>query len=471
MKRPAILVVSLLASLVACPLSVSAREGGSTASAGSGNHAERFEDWNRPYLELQVSGVAGGIHDDWSAGFGLVMAGGGYGFHSALVAPVRFDWQGVRARDWDEVNDFGRLIGRIAYRNKSGDLDVEVQSLRGYTLGAGNLVSMFFSTVDQDHWRTGISARMHWGVAGADLFVDSCLVPSLFGARAYFRPLWFVDRSGNLGRLEVAGSFATDVTAPSTFGSGTSENPAQVLPDRYGLVHSDSDPVSAWSVDVRWPIQVKSAAGITPWAAWSRIGAADAGQAGIDLAFRVADHLKISFSGEYSYMESGFAAGYFDNLYMADRYDFGVLRNGFPGAVSKQAVLEATGFDRHGGSAGAGVFWDPWLSAWFRADIDQNGMFSRFRTGLTVTVPDRLLLTGTLVARGFGNDNRDVVPDRLGGSVVADVTIWKFIGVFLSYSRDMYVPTSGADFGRYVAGNTALGGLRLTFGLLKSTGN
>ncbi len=428
--------------------------------------ADSGDDWNKSYVEIQVSGVAGGIHDAWSAGFEFILAGGGHGFHSTFVAPVRWDASGIRARDWDEISDYGRLVGFIGYRDRTGDIDVGLTALRGYTLGAGNLVSMLFSTVDQDHWRTGLSARLHWPVAGADLFIDSFLDPSLLGARAYFRPLWFVDKSGNLGRMELGASFATDIFAPSTFGSGTLERPGDVLPDRFGLVAADPDPVTGWSIDLRWPVAVKCIAELTPWAAWSRIGPADAAHAGLDMSFNVAKGWKLSVSGQYDYMEAGFAVGYFDNLYMADRYDFGALRDGFPGAVSKQAVLESIAFDRHGGSAGVGIFWDPWLSLWFRADIDRNGLFSRLRSGITVTVPDRLMLTGTVVARGFGNNNDSPSADRVSGSVAADVTVWKFIGVFLSYSRDMYVPVSGPDIGRYMTGDTALAGLRFTFGLL-----
>ncbi len=457
MKAPGILAVAALVAS-AWPLTA--------PGAPAGGDAPKFEDWNRPYVEMQFSGVAGAMRGGWSAGFEFILAGGGYGFHSTLVAPVRWDEGGVRPRDWDERGDYGRVIGLIGYRDKSGDIDVGIQSLRGYTLGAGNLVSMLFSTVDQDHWRTGVSARLHWPVAGVDLFLDSFLDPSLFGGRVYIRPLWFADRAGNLGRLEIGGSVVTDVFAPSTFGSGTMERPGPVLPDRYGLVAADPDALTGGAIDVRWPVAAGRIAELTPWAAWSRLGAADAGHVGMDMAFNVAKGWKLSLSGEYDYMESGFATGYFDNLYMADRYDFGVLRDGFAGAVSKQAVLESTGFDRHGGSVGAGVSLDPWMSAWFRADIDRNGMYTRLRAGATVTVPDRLLLTGTVVARGFGIGNDSPTADRVSGSIAADVTVWKFIGVFASYSRDMYVPVSGPDIGRYVTGNTGLAGLRFTFGML-----
>ncbi|MBP7382080.1 hypothetical protein KBA39_06725 [Myxococcota bacterium] len=465
MRLPRIFKVLVL---LLVPVSAGFGAGAMAADAEKRVDDPETRDWKSPYAEIQISGVAGEIHRDWSAGFEFILAGGSHGFHSVFVAPVRWDPDGIRARDWDEVNDFGRLVGRLAYCNESGDIDVELRSIRGYTLGAGNLVSMYNSTVDQDHWRTGLTARLHWPVAGADLFVDSFLGPSLLGARAYLRPLWFVDNSGNLGRLEIGASFAVDIFAPETMGSGTPERPGQVLPDRHGLAVSGTDTVAAWSVDLRWPVVFGDAAGLVPWVAWSRIGTADAFNMGVDLSVRLAPRWSLALSGGYDYMESGFASGYFDGLYMVDRYDFGVLRDAFPGAFSKQALLESTGVTRHGGSVGLGVFFDPWMSLWFRADIDENGLFSRFRAGASVSVKERLVLSGNMIARGFGPANDSLVADRVGGSVAADITVWNFIGVFFSYTRDLYVSMSGVDTGRYVGGDTGLAGVRMTFGLIPS---
>ncbi len=428
------------------------------AAVCPGIAAAQEKDLEKPYIELQVSGLGGAIHRKWTGGFDVVFAAGGKGFYSSLIAPMRFDSGGLRDQDWDEVSDYGRILGGLGYRTKSGDISVGFESLKGYTLGAGNLVSMFYGTVDTDHWRTGIFAKLHWDPAGADLFLDSFLGPSVFGGRIYVRPLWFVDKNGLVGKLEFGVSVATDIFAPYTLGS--------ILPDEHGLVSQGSDAVTGWSVDMRWPLRAADWAEVTPWTAWSRIGLADAGHVGLDLAFRINNKFRLTVQGEWRFMESGFAAGYFDNLYMADRYDFGSWRNIFPGAVSKQAFLESGSFDRMGGSVGVMAEWDPWLSAWFRADIDEDGFFTRYRMGVTVTVPKRLILTGSLTARGFGAANDDAAADRLNGSIVADVTVWKFVGVFASYSRDLYVPVGGSDIGRYVGTDTALVGLRLSFGLL-----
>lgn len=442
------------------PVAAGATEGDDQASS------ETVPEWKKPYVELQVDGVAGGTHGTWRAGFNVMFAGGGDGFHVAAVAPIRFDSDGFRRREWDETNDYGRVLAMLGYRNESGDIDVAVRNVESFSLGAGNLVSMFNGTIDTDHWRTGLSARLHWDMAGGDLFIDAITGPSVFGARAYLRPLWFVDRNGQVGRLEVGASFATDLFSPGTMGSSTASAPSDILPDRHGLVSSDSDTLTAWSIDLRWPVRAAGPFELVPWTAWSRLGVADAFHAGLELSFLLPEKTGLSVSGEYQYMEKGFAAGYFDNVYMADRYDFAAWHEVVPGAVSKRAFINSAGVSRHGGSVGIALRRDPWFAAWFRADVDEFGYFSRYRAGFTVTVPERMLLTATVHARGFGAKNSASVPDRVFSRLAADVTVWKFIGVFASYSYELYVPESGDDMGRYVGGHAGMVGVRMTFGLL-----
>ncbi|HPV04079.1 MAG TPA: hypothetical protein PLC24_05880 [Myxococcota bacterium] len=437
---------------------------GSDKSAKSGSSES---EWGRPFAELQFSGVAGGSHESWRAGFDFALSGGRDGFEVSVIAPIRFDPDGFRMREWDEPNDFGRLLSRFGWTDRTGRFDVSIKPVQNFNLGMGNLVSMFNGVIDGDHFRTGVSARLHWDVAGGDLFLDGVAGPSVIGGRVYFRPLWFVDRSGQVGRLEIGASFAGDINAPSNMGASTPENPTSSVPGPNGLVATDPSPLTAWSIDVSWPVRPARAIQIKPWASWSRIGWSDASHVGLELAFNIRSKVVLTVTGRYDFMESGFVTGYFDNVYMADRYDFNAFRDAAEGPVSKRVVTGASRPARHGGAFGMMAGWDPWLTAWIGADVDQYGAFSRIRAGLTVKVPDRLLLTGTVYARGFGVDGRQRLADRIFCSVAADVTVWKYIGVFALYSRDLFVPDSGSDRFRYVSGNTGLAGVRFSFGLLK----
>lgn len=425
------------------------------------------KEWGRPFAELQISGIAGGSHEAWRLGFDFVLSGGRDGFEVSVIAPIRFDPGGLRMQDWDEPNDFGRLVSRFGWTDRTGRFDVSIKPVQNLSLGMGNLVSMFCGVIDQDHFRTGFAARLNWDVAGGDAFIDGVAGPSVMGARLYFRPLWFADRSGQVGRLEIGASFASDINAPSNMGASSFDVPTASVPGPNGLVAADPSPLTGWSIDLSWPVRPARVIQIKPWASWSRIGWSDASHLGLELAFNIRTKVVLTVTGRYDFMESGFVTGYFDNIYMADRYDFNAFRDAAAGPVSKRVLTGTSRSSRHGGSFGFMVAWDPWLAAWVGADIDQFGSFSRVRGGLTVKVPQRLILTAIVYGRGFGIDGSQALADRIFCSVGADVTIWKYIGVFGLYSRDLFVPGSGPDRWRYVSGNTGLAGVRFSFGLLK----
>lgn len=138
-------------------------------------------------------------------------AGGQWGdFALAVHAPlrVRFDDATLRARDWDEPADFGRLLRFARY----GEL-VRVGLLADLSLGHGTLVRRYHNGVDDDHHRLG--ARVAW--AGEDLrldaFADQLLAPPVFGLRAGWT---FADR------WSAALTFAADTDAPHTL-DGTAD--------------------------------------------------------------------------------------------------------------------------------------------------------------------------------------------------------------------------------------------------------
>lgn len=138
-------------------------------------------------------------------------AGGQWGdFALAIHAPlrVRFDDATLRARDWDEPADFGRLLRFARY----GDL-VRVGLLGDLSLGHGTLVRRYHNGVDDDHHRLG--ARVAWSGErlSLDAFADQLLAPPVFGLRAG----WQIT-----DRWRTAIAFAADTAAPETL-DGTAD--------------------------------------------------------------------------------------------------------------------------------------------------------------------------------------------------------------------------------------------------------
>ncbi|MEZ4434224.1 MAG: hypothetical protein R3F65_17605 [bacterium] len=133
-------------------------------------------------------------------------------FAIAVHAPlrVRFDDATLRARDWDEGSDFGRLLRFARY----GEW-VRVGLLADLTLGQGTLVRRYHNGVDDDHHRLGAAVEWRGEALRLDAFADQVLAAPVAGLRVGYR---FTDRWS--AALTAAADFAAphslDGTADST---------------------------------------------------------------------------------------------------------------------------------------------------------------------------------------------------------------------------------------------------------------
>lgn len=423
--------------------------------AGPSQSAEAGRDSSKSdaerYLEFAASGVIGMVHREWTTGFDAVMAGGGLNVHTALIAPIRFDFDGtLRMEDWDELSDFGRIVLLFGYGGPRDDIAVRIEPLKAYDLGCGNLVSHFRSTIDPDHWRTGIVARLHWQPAGADLFMDSFLRPSVSGARVYVRPIWWADKDGAFGRFEIGASVVADWLVPVMDPIDTVNG--QGLPDGDGRV------MGAFSVDMKWPVVAASWLNIVPWAAWSLLDESSGWHVGLGLAFRPKKSIEFSITGEWRYLNAGFVAPYFDTLYMADRYQFFDQRPKLP-----SSDLTA---DRMGFSVGATLSVRPYLAIWAMLDWDEDGRYTQVRSGMDITFEKTFMFTAGVVSRGIESAEDMIYPDRLYFYSMADAVIWRYFSVFSSYARDLTTgDPDGLQRGMWVSSDTWLFGLRVGSGM------
>lgn len=403
-------------------------------------------------VELFASGLGGLIHRDQTYGFDAGVLVQVSSFRATLLAPMRFGPGGLRHQDWDERTDFGRIVGELAWGEPSDHFRVRLASLSSLTLGVGNLVCRYASTVDPDHWRTGLVTSLDFRPAGGVVFMDSVLDPQLAGGRLHVRPFFWADDRGTFGRLEAGFSLLADAAAPT--------DPAPGAPDARGLPASKTGVLMAGGVDLRWPVYRNTWVEVTPYGAWSRLGASDGAHAGLALDFAPHKDVRIALQGEWRWLGRGFIASYFDGLYMIDRHDF----SGAP----KMRIRDGLVSSRMGGMVGLVLEWRPYASLGASLDWDRRPELRSVRADLTATVPDWARATATITARGFADASGLGHPARLVAALSVDVKAWRSISVFAAYARDLEVAATGPRTSRYLPSDTVLAGVRL--GLVFSGG-
>jgi hypothetical protein len=452
--------LSALAALVALScIALQGRAAGAADRSGESAAADRSKasdaadrddaaDDRTPRVEVLAAVGGGMVHRHWVGAVDAVVAAAGWGVRLAVVAPIRFDRAGLRRQDWDERTDYGRILGELSYGRRGDPYFASIAPVRAWHLGTGALVSGFRSTIDPDHWRTGVVASLHWQPAGVDLFLDSVLDPQVLGARAAVRPLFWVDGDGIAGRLELGFQVVSDLFAP------VSTDAPRI--DAVGLPVHDRDPVVAGGIDLRYPVVRTAQVEVTPYVSWSRLEDADGAQVGLALQAAPLESFAFGLLGEWRWLDPGYVGAYFDAAYMADRHAFG--------AVPKWRALDALDTARMGMRLGLSLAVPPYVSAWALLDLDEAGDFSTFGAGLEVDAAGHGRLSAALHTRGFGTAARFVDPDRTLATVTASARLWKVFEAFGSYARDLEVVRDGPALGTWRPSDTFLVGIRAGLG-------
>lgn len=419
-----------------------------TVLAGTGEGRAWAEE---PVAAAHVSAFGGMIKRRGAVGADAFFDLGHRGVRLTVGAPLRFHPDsGLRREDWDERTDYGRVVREVSYSRPDQGVLLRLAPLSGYSLGVGNLVSGFHSTLDPDHWRTGFEGAYHGAIGGVDTFVDSVLDPEVLGARIHVKPFHLLHPDGVFGRFEVGGTLAGDVAAPWEFETVAH---SRVLGPA-GLPRASHRKVSAVSVDARWPILKSREAEVVPYFAMAQAGDGSGWHAGLALDLRPGRPVRFGLQGELRRLGAGYVAPYFDSLYMVDRWDFG----GVPKADAVRAG------DRWGFGTGLTFEWEGVFAAFALFDLDGDGRFTTLRAGARVTMTRRVFLNLTYLSRGIPRFRRLITPDRVVFAVSCEVTLSRFFTAFASYARDPDVRGSGPDIGRYGSSDTLLAGLRLSFG-------
>lgn len=431
--------------VIALALPARADPPGTTAATGAAAPtADRDPAWS---VEGFASGLGGMIHREAAFGFDLGVGARVRAFRGLLAAPVRFDGRGLRRADWDERTDFGRIVSELAWQGPGDAWWLRLAPIEGLSLGTGNLVSDFVSTIDPDHWRTGFVAAFDVRPVAALCFLDSFLDPEVIGGRVALRPFYWADDRGLFGRLEVGLTLAGDLQMPWDARPGPL--------DRTGLPASGREGLLAGSIDLRWALWRSRTVEVTPHGAWTRLGVSDGAHAGLTLALAPHQDVRLLLGGEWRYLGPRAVLPWFDGLYMADRH----LWRDSPKARARDLAPEG----RHGSAVWLGLAWRPWLDLAGEFHHDPRWDFATVSASLAVRWPDHLQVTGTLRGRGLAHPARG--PDRLLAAVSADATLWRSIALFGVYARDLQGCTAADGSGALCPSDSFLLGLRLALTL------
>lgn len=409
---------------------------------------------DEPVAAAHVSALGGMVKREGVIGGDAFFDLAHRGFRMTLGVPLRFQpGDGVRREDWDERSDYGRVVREVSYSSPDQGIVLRAAPLTGYSLGVGNLVSGFYSTLDSDHWRTGFEGAYHGATGGMDVFVDSVPDPEILGARLHVKPFHVLHPDGLFGRLEVGGSLVGDLAAPGEFVVVAG---SRVL-DAAGLPRARRRTVSASGVDARWPVLKSREVEVVPYFALAHAKDGSGWHVGLALDLHPKRSVRFGLQGELRRLGNGYVAPYFDSLYMVDRWDIGGL--------SKASLLgtDAPG-RRWGFGTGLTLRLEQAFSAFLLFDFDGDGRFTTMRAGAQAVIARRLSLNLTLLSRGIPRFARLFDPERVVFGFSCEVALSRFFTAFASYAHEPHVHRNPPDLGWYGSSDTILSGLRLSFG-------
>lgn len=357
--------------------------------------------------------------------------------------------EGLRDRDYDERHDFGKIIRELSYERKDLGLSLKLAPVNAYNMGNANLLSLYFSTVDRDHFRTGFVGSYNTDVAGGELFFDSFVIPEVVGARLYFRPFWFARKLPFLRRFEIGASLISDFTAPFDY----KRNPrGEVVVGGNGLPEVTNDTIVAYSFDTRWALIKSDEVIILPFFSFSQIEMGYGIEGGLAVEARPAEKHTISLLANFKRLGESFSSPYFDSLYMVERFDF-------DGKPKQKAVSDMAKKVRMGLGIGAAYAFNKVLSFYVLTDLDEIGEFSMFRVGTSVK-KSPFSFEMTFCERGIKEISSLFNPMRSLFVAKLDFRFHKHFKGFAYYGHEVAVPKNGY---RYGGTDTFLVGLAFLF--------
>jgi hypothetical protein len=253
----------------------------------------------------------------------------------------------IRKRDWDELQDWFKLVRFIRFGHKREPVYVVAGQLWGATIGHGTLVNRYANNLNLDQTKFGLAFDVNLEYGGFETMADSLVNPALLAARLYLRPF---------GGTPILDRWAVGVTGVTDRSAPRSIDPTVQNPDGTPVV-TLADSVWAGGVDTEFEILRDSVISVIPYVDLNRIAGAGNGiHAGIladlNLPIPVLE-LNVQARLEYRAMQAGYIPEYFDQTYDLGRVQYAVDNTTYaPKYVAavdaRQAAADPTAFNRRG---------------------------------------------------------------------------------------------------------------------------
>lgn len=280
----------------------------------------------------------------------------------------------VRKEDWDEVQDFLRVL-RFVYvgrRDKKGLFYVRLGELSGLTLGYGTVMHRYYNTLDINRWHTGLNAAVNFDIQtggkpgtaelssgtstvtaegelgpdaprlreparttmGVEVMMSDVLDPYVAGFRFRARPLSLALGNGFWDRVETGFTLMGDWRAPLTLEMDA--NGVVVDPDKQTPNVAERRPLMVAGIDVGVDLLTGSFLSITPYTALNKMSQVDSGwglHAGVLWGANIPlliDTLTIQLRTEYQRVSHDYRGPYFNSLYEIERFQLLASAGGGP---------------------------------------------------------------------------------------------------------------------------------------------
>jgi hypothetical protein len=234
----------------------------------------------------------------------------------------------LRKRDWNEWQDYARLIRYVRYGHKRDPLYVLAGQMWGASIGHGTLLNRYSNSLSIDHPKFGLAVDLNSDFVGVETITDNVTGPTILGGRVYVRPF---GETPILRGLAFGATLVSDRTAPRSLAyvNGPDGSIALKQDTSNGSVIVDNfDAMYAAGVDVEYEVLRNSLIQLIPYVDGNRLlGAGNGLHAGVltNLFLPVpiiAIDLQTRF--EYRFMQPGYIPEYFDQTYDLGRIQYAV---------------------------------------------------------------------------------------------------------------------------------------------------
>lgn len=258
----------------------------------------------------------------------------------------------VRAKDWDSVHDFGRILKYVVFGKKEDNLYISAGQRYSVTIGHGGVMRRYAPNIDIDYPRASLEVDMYNDNVGFELSVNDVLEWNQLALIAFLKPFSFIKPDNLiLKTLSVGVTGALDWKAP--WALSLIDASVREL-DSDGRLRATNRPVGLVGIDVEAKVVKTEQVDIKPYVDVSGLVTGDLGVTlGVLGRFNVGTKTVNAFRVvlEGRYLGSRYQPSYFDTFYEIDRFAYlaGGQRSISQPLVPKQRVLLETGLGSRGG--------------------------------------------------------------------------------------------------------------------------